>query len=762
MNLKRKMTVAVSALMVAFAAVLACVILGYFERNLHQNISAQQLSIITYIANEVDNTLLTAQRLLVANADGFPLAALDSPAEAKQFLSGRTGLNRLFNDQMMVIAASGDLVAATATDPGRRIQNNFTDEPFFKETLKTGKPLISDLTTCCDSYIPSEIVLTAPIHDRQGAVRGVMVGSFSLKKENILSRFSSLKIGKEGYLQLISSDRTILLHPSDACLLRHVSPALDAVVEDALHGFIGTRETVNNLGQSMLTTVRKLTIKDWVLASNYPVAEAYEPIRAARIFLGVSTALGVVGVIVLVTILMRRLTRPLTVFAAHIKGLPTKSGDARFLAFDTGDEIAELSAEFNEMVKCLDSRTESLQESEERFRSTFEQAAVGIAHVGMDGRFTRVNHRFCEILGYADGEMNGMTFMDITFPEDLERYQTCREHLLEGAGSCATDNRYHCKDGSMVWVTQTGSLIMDREGRPKYFIAVIEDISARKAAEDEIRRLNAELEERVIERTAQLEAANESLRREIVQRIQAQDEICWLNDDLERQKRALEMANRELEAFSYSVSHDLQAPLRHVAGFGQVLLEDYGCVLDDDGRQVVQRMQAATSRMGQLIDALLNLSRLSRGQLKRERVDLGDMAREIIGEFRLAEPERQVTVTIGTGLKAIGDGSLLRIVLENLLSNAWKYTGKRKQARIEVGALIEDDSTVFFVRDNGAGFDMAYAERLFGPFQRLHRREEFEGTGVGLATVQRIIHRHGGRIWAESQVGKGAVFYFTL
>lgn len=762
MNLKRKMTVAVSALMVVFASVMACVILGYFERNLHQNISAQQLSIITYIANEVDNTLLTAQRLLVANADSFPLGALESPDQAKQFLASRTGLNKLFNDQMMVIAASGDLVAATNVAPGRRLQSNFTDEPFFQETVKTGKPLISDLTSCCDGHIPSEIVITAPICDRQGAVRGVMVGSFSLKKENILSRFSSMKIGRGGYLQLISPDRTILLHPSDACLLRHVSPALDNVVEDALHGFIGTRETVNNLGQSMLTTVRKLAAKDWVLASNYPVAEAYEPIRKARLFLGFTTALGLVAVIVVMTILMRRMTRPLTVFTRHIKELPVKSGDDRFIAFETGDEIAELSAEFNDMVKCLDSRTDSLQESEERFRCTFEQAAVGIAHVGMDGRFTRVNHRFCEILGYTDGEMDGMTFMDITFPEDLERYQTCREHLLEGAGSCATDNRYHRKDGSMVWVTQTGSLIHDHAGRPKYFIAVIEDISARKEAEDEIRRLNAELEERVIERTAQLETANESLRREIVQRIQAQDEICWLNDDLERQKRALEVANRELEAFSYSVSHDLQAPLRHISGFGQVLVEDYGDLLDDEGRLLLQRMQGATGRMGQLIDALLNLSRLSRGQLKQERVDIGMLAREIIGEFRQAEPERQVEITVGIGLKTIGDGSLLRIALENLLGNAWKYTGKRKQARIDVGAAIEEERTVFFVRDNGAGFDMAYAERLFGPFQRLHRQEEFEGTGVGLATVQRIIHRHGGRIWAESQLGKGAVFYFTL
>ncbi len=226
--------------------------------------------------------------------------------------------------------------------------------------------------------------------------------------------------------------------------------------------------------------------------------------------------------------------------------------------------------------------------------------------------------------------------------------------------------------------------------------------------------------------------------------------------------RELTLANKELESFSYSVSHDLRTPLRAVDGFSQALLEDEAERLSPEGRALFHRLRAAAERMGQLIDDLLRLSRVSRTDLKREPVDLSALAREVVDLLRHQEPERHVTVEIAPDLRAEGDARLLRVVLENLLGNAWKFTSKRPDARIELFASERDGRTHYGVRDNGVGFDMAYASKLFSPFQRLHRPADFPGTGIGLATVQRIVHRHGGDIQVDARPGQGATFCFTL
>jgi len=232
--------------------------------------------------------------------------------------------------------------------------------------------------------------------------------------------------------------------------------------------------------------------------------------------------------------------------------------------------------------------------------------------------------------------------------------------------------------------------------------------------------------------------------------------------ELERRALELQAANSELDAFAYSVSHDLRAPLRSIDGFSQVLLEDYGAGLDEAARDSLQRVRAASQRMATLIDDLLKLARVTRTEMRTERVDLSGMAREIVLDIQRTTPDRQVEFAIAPGLEAQGDSRLLRVVLDNLLRNGWKYTGKQPQPRVEFTAMDENGSRVFVIKDNGAGFDMKYADKLFGVFQRLHSTAEFEGTGVGLATVRRIINRHGGRIWAEGIVDQGATFYFTL
>ena len=278
------------------------------------------------------------------------------------------------------------------------------------------------------------------------------------------------------------------------------------------------------------------------------------------------------------------------------------------------------------------------------------------------------------------------------------------------------------KDGQEFPVEIGLSLIQAEEG--PLVLASIVDITERKRAQADIDRLNAELSGRVAE---------------------------------------LQVLNRELEAFSYSVSHDLRAPLRSIDGFSKILLEDHAPQLDATAQDSLRRIRAAAQRMAELIDDMLSLARVSRAELKREVVDLSALARAIADNLRRAEPERQVDVVIAAGLVTEGDGRLLRAVLENLLGNAWKFSSQRLRARIEVGVQSGGDGgRAYYVRDDGAGFDMAYVGKLFGVFQRLHGMTEFEGTGVGLATVQRIVHRHGGRVWAEGAVDRGATFYFTL
>ncbi len=240
------------------------------------------------------------------------------------------------------------------------------------------------------------------------------------------------------------------------------------------------------------------------------------------------------------------------------------------------------------------------------------------------------------------------------------------------------------------------------------------------------------------------------------------EHAATLEKKVAERTRELELANKELESFSFSVSHDLRSPLVLIDGFSQALLEDHAETLNPQAQDYLQRLRRAARRMSQMIEAMLNLSRFIRDEIKRERIDLSDMAQEIASDLRKTNPDRQVTFNISRRMLANGDARLLRVVMENLLGNAWKYTGNTRHATISFGNTEVNGETAYFVRDNGAGFDMAYANKLFGAFQRLHRMDEFEGIGIGLATAQRIIHRHGGKIWAEAEVGKGATFCFTL
>ncbi len=377
-----------------------------------------------------------------------------------------------------------------------------------------------------------------------------------------------------------------------------------------------------------------------------------------------------------------------------------------------------------------------LRESEKRFRVLFENVGVGVAQGDSNtGRFLKVNQKYGAILGYSREEMENIDFPSITYPDDLPKNLDLLEQLKRGEiPEFTMEKRYIRKDGTLVWVLLTVSPLWNPGEPPSTHITVVHDITEQKRAEyalryseAEIRKLNTELERRVAERTIQLE-----------------------------------VANKELEAFAYSVSHDLRAPLRAIDGFSRIFINEYAGELNTEARELIDKVRSANDSMSQLVDALLGLSRMTRAEIHRESIDLSALAHSILEALSREQPEREVEWLVADQAIADGDSRLLRVVLENLLGNAWKFTSKNERARIEFGMETRAGETVYFVRDNGAGFNSRYADKLFGAFQRLHRSDEFEGTGIGLATVQRIIHRHGGRIWAESELGKGATFYFVL
>ena len=347
----------------------------------------------------------------------------------------------------------------------------------------------------------------------------------------------------------------------------------------------------------------------------------------------------------------------------------------------------------------------------------------------LDNRVIFWNTGAEQMYGWASEDAVGKIandFLETKFPTPLEKIKA----QVLAHGHWEGELVHTTRDGHAITVASTWVLHKNEAGRPKAFLHVNNDITERKKAEDEVRRLNAELEKRVEERTAQLSAVN-----------------------------------KELEAFSYSVSHDLRAPLRHINGFSQALMEDHADQLDESGRKYLGEICDASREMSQMIDDVLKLARVTRSEMKDETVDLTAMAKDVIGDLRRLEPERKVDVRLEPDMQVSGDKRLLQFVLGNLLGNAWKFTSIRAAALIEFGSEIsekEEKETIFFVKDNGAGFDMRYADKLFGVFQRLHAVEEFEGTGIGLATVKRIIERHGGRVWANAEPDKGAAFYFTL
>lgn len=365
----------------------------------------------------------------------------------------------------------------------------------------------------------------------------------------------------------------------------------------------------------------------------------------------------------------------------------------------------------------------------QKFVSLVENSSEFIGMCDLDGKPFFINPAGQELVGLDSLEQALKTpVTDFFFPEDQAFIRDSFLPRVRQEGRLEKEIRFrHFRTGEALWMIYNVFVVRDAQDKPVAFATVSRNITERKLAEEKIRQLNAELEHRVAERTAELE-----------------------------------LANKELESFSYSVSHDLRTPLRAIDGFSQAVLEDFGPQLPDECRRYLLTIREGAQRMGLLIDDLLSFSRLSRLPLNRMEVPTDNLVRTVLDDLISQENERKIDLRIGNLPPCSGDPALLKQVWINLVSNALKYTRRREVAVLEIGSKPSSLGTIYFIRDNGTGFDMRYAGKLFGVFQRLHRAEEYEGTGVGLALVQRIIHRHGGRVWVEAEVDHGATFFFTL
>jgi PAS domain S-box-containing protein len=392
-----------------------------------------------------------------------------------------------------------------------------------------------------------------------------------------------------------------------------------------------------------------------------------------------------------------------------------KDNDGNFLG------AVAVNRDITERQKIL----RDLEKSEERYKLAQRAGEIGSWDWNIVNGELAWSDQIEPMFGFKKGKFGKSyeAFLDCIHPDD-------RQYVIDSVNACLKkdkdydiEHRIIWPDKSVHWVKETGDVIRDKHGKAVRMLGIVQEITDRKKNEEKIKKLN---------------------------------------EILLRHATELAAINKELEAFSYSVSHDLRAPLRSIDGFSQALIEDYSDKLDDEGMDYLIRVRNATQQMGRIIDDLLRLSRITRQPVEHEKVNLGDLSKLIIDDLQKKESDRKVKIYIDDDLTVIGDKQLLQMALENLIENAWKFTSKKPNAKIEIGKTKKNNKDVFFVRDNGAGFNMKYVDKLFVPFQRLHSDDEFEGIGIGLGIVNRIIHRHGGEIWAKGKEGEGATFYFSL
>ncbi len=592
-SLKTKLVLYSLAIFVTLVPATAYFSIDYFRHHYQESIEQQQFLLVDRIAGELDSKISSAHTMLIRVSELITPAILTNPLLAEQFLNSRVGIQSVFDNGLYLFTPDGKILAETNIHPAR-IGSDFSFRDYIIKTILTRKPYISAPYISSQKHKHPSVMFTVPVLDHKGELIAILGGSMDLMRENFLGTLSTAQIGPTGYFYLSTQDRTMIMHPDKSRILTKTPEGLNIMYDRAIGGFEGSYKTLNSKKIVCLASFKRLKTTRWILAANYPVSEAFAPVKRAALTAWIIVGVGALFTAMIFWLVMGRLISPLQNLTCQIKDIHAETNPGQQLTVSTNDEVGVLAASFNILLEKLGKR------------------------------------------------------------ED-------------------------------------------------------------------------ELEQHVKLRTAQLEATN-----------------------------------RELDSFSYSVSHDLRGPIRHIEGYATMLAEDHGADLDGDASELLQRVLRSCQRMNGLINALLSLSRLNQSEITLASVNLSLIAADVVNTLRQSEPDRLVEFNITGNLQALADTSLISVALENLLGNAWKFTRHTPLATITFDSMEQDGHVVFRVRDNGAGFDMRYAGDLFAPFRRLHRDNEFEGIGIGLATVQRIIHRHGGKIWAEGSIEGGATFFISL
>lgn len=635
-----------------------------------------------------------------------------------------------------LVGVAGENVAPLKSGAPRQ---DFSASELFKRLKSSGRTTWSEPFVSLKS---GESVISVAVPWREGMISGTMNLSYLCKL------VEPTKTSLNAYAFLISPAGRLIAHP-DRALVGEQEAFIS--LPQITAGFQGTSGTYSFrlAGRNVIGSVLPFKQNDWVIVSVHDREQAFASLYRMESLLGLLTLVVLAGALFFSFRRVNMITAPILALSDVTRRIA--AGEQANEPFESSSyrEIHDLYENFQTMATAVASRESDLQERNEELAMTEEELrgqveeylqtydalvsekvkiesvlasmGEGLSIQDLDYRVTLQNQAHRSLLGEAVGKYcyDAYSHNDSVCPE-------CPLKLAFEDGGVHLKLRQIKKDDQELFLEITASVLRNSSGEIIGGIEVVRDVTSRVLADQEIRRLNQELEERVIERTAELE-----------------------------------MANHELESFSYSVSHDLRAPLRHISSFTTILENDYSGQLDKDGKYYLSRIIAGCNKMGGLIDDLLQLSHVSRGELKTGRVNLSRIVNSIAAAMIEREPERRVSFKVEEGLNVNGDERLLEVMLNNLLGNAWKYSANKEEVLIEFGCKIIASRPVFFIKDNGAGFDKNYADKLFVPFHRLHGAE-FEGTGIGLAIVQRVVHRHGGKIWADAVEGEGATFFFTL